>query len=206
MPSNGKVPSTPSTDVSVRSEEASVRDKRKRTSSLFSRRSLFRRSSVNPQVSRFQDHFSLQAPTSFVKFHDSKSAARVIYNESSQLVIEEHFDEGTQARAITLKQMAEEAGGSLQLLRFSYCLVTAFFLGFLFTFSFQIMYFIALDFSINIDLEREDLFFGVGCFLSFPILVHGFALLMMLGVVFLGDLWSGMLFCSTCERLLRLLI
>lgn len=183
-------PSTPTTEAS--SEVESTR---------WSTRSLFRRSSVQalrssalvPQVSRFQDHFSLQAPTSFVRFHDSKSAARVIYNQSSQLVIEENYNKEAKKRVITIKQMSEEAGGSLKCLRLTYCLMGTFFLGFLFVFTMQTLYFVALDLSINMGLgeNQPDLFFAIGILLSFPVFVHGFALTMMLAGIFLRDIWRG---------------
>ncbi|CAB9519257.1 hypothetical protein (Partial), partial [Seminavis robusta] len=70
-------------------------------------------SSVGPVVARYRDHFSLQAPTSVVKFQDSNSAARVIYNGNSKLVLEEKYDKEIKKRRVTIKQMSEEAGGSL---------------------------------------------------------------------------------------------
>ena len=190
MPSNGH-PSTTATGASSKEEQAMGSNSI--GNSARNRRSMFSRSSVNPQVSRFQDHFTLQAPTSFVKFHDSKSAARVIFNGSSQVVIEENYDEEVKKRVVTIKQVPEEAGGLLKLLRLTYCLVGAFFTGFLFVFTMQTMYFVALDFSINIGLDDDVPHYGfaIGMLLSFPTLIHGFALVMMLSLVFLKDLWDG---------------
>lgn len=148
-----------------------------------------------PQVSRYEDHFTLQAPTSYVRFHDSKSAARVIYNQNSQLVIEEKYDHRTNKRRVTIKQMAEEASGFLRVLRLTYTSVGAFFLGFLFVFTMQVLLFVALDFAIHAGLtdmeEDANPVFASAVLLSFPIFVHGFALTMMLAGLFVLDLWRG---------------
>lgn len=172
--------------------EASEIPKRRSTH----RRSIFgRRSSAQPQVSRYQDHFTLQAPTSYVRFHDSKSAARVIYNQNSQLVIEEKYDYRTNKKRVTIKQVAEESSSSLKVLRLTYTSVGAFFLGFLFVFTMQVMLFVALDFAIHAGLtemeEDANPYFASAILFSFPIFVHGFALIMMLAGLFVLDLWRG---------------
>ncbi|CAB9517467.1 Lipase (class 3) [Seminavis robusta] len=158
------------------------------------RSSIFSGSSVGPVVARYRDHFSLQAPTSVVKFQDSNSAARVIYNGNSQLVLEEKYDKEIKKRRVTIKQMSEEAGGSLFALRFTYTLVGAFFTGFLFVFSMHVIMFVVLDLAINAgltDLSEASWPSALGVFLSMPVLVHSFALAMMLAGLFVQDLWKG---------------
>lgn len=165
----------------------------RRSSRFLARRS----STTTPQVSRYQDHFSLQAPTSLVRFADKHQAARVIYNPStqSQLVIEERIDPVTRQRHISIKQMNEEPSFALRILRASYTLVAAFFMGFLFCFCIQVLLLLLFDLSVYLGYtdvqENPQYVLAVGVFLSLPLLVHGFALMMMFAGFMVVDLWQG---------------
>ena len=158
------------------------------------RRAFGRSSTAAPQVSGYQDHFSLQAPTTVVRFQDSKSAARVIYNEGSQLVLEEQYDRETKKRHISIKQMEEESSGSLSILRGTYTTVGFFFAGFLVAFSLQIILFVICDLAINAGytgLQGATWGWAIGILLSFPLLIHGLSLANMLAGFFIMDLWRG---------------
>ena len=166
----------------------------RRSSRFFARRSS---TTTTPQVSRYQDHFSLQAPTSLVRFADKHQAARVIYNPStqSQLVIEERIDPVTRQRHISIKQMNEEPSFALRILRASYTLVAAFFMGFLFCFCIQVLLLLLFDLSVYLGYtdvqENPQYVLAIGVFLSLPLLVHGFALMMVFAGFMVVDLWQG---------------
>ena len=158
------------------------------------RRTFGRSSTTAPQVSGYEDHFSLQAPTTVVRFQDSKSAARVIYNEGSQLVLEEQYDRETKKRHISIKQMEEESSGSLSILRGTYTTVGFFFAGFLVAFSLQIILFVICDLAINAGytgLQSATWGWAMGIIFSFPLLIHGLSLANMLAGFFILDLWRG---------------
>lgn len=175
---------------------------RKRSSFLGRASSVFhgrRRSSIGslgvPRVARYEDHFSLQAPTSVVKFKDRKGAARVIYNEDSQLVLEETRDASGKTH-VRIKQMQEEGSGALHALRLTYTLVGCFFMGFLLVFALNVVLFLLLDLAIQMGLDTQGksephFGYGFGFLLALPLMIHSFALVMMFAGFFVLDLWKG---------------
>jgi len=163
------------------------------------------------QTTRYQDHFSLQAPTSVVRFSDhapresttrtrpTTTVARVIYNQDSQLILEEEYKfvgpRGQKKKIITIKQIAEDVGGGLRFLRFTYSLVAALFMGFLIACAVQVLVLVIFDLAIHTGITgvQQQATWGVaiGALLSIPLLVHGFAAVMMLAGFFVVDLWQG---------------
>ena len=167
------------------------------TRSQFFRKKFLQRQSLSderPQVTRYRDHFSLLTPTSTVRFQDSHSAARVICNQGSQLILEEIYDSTQKKRHISIKRIPEEAGGLLRLFRATYVVFSAFMFGFLFVLSIQIIFFVILDLAVAMgetELQKAEYRWAVGVLLSLPLLIHGMACAMMLAGTFVIDAWKG---------------
>ena len=89
-------------------------------------------------VAGIKDHFSLLMPSSTVEFV-SNSGAHVFELEDGQIVLEED-----KKHEIIAKQMEDKTTGAT-LLRLTYTVVTAFWTGFLFVFSLQVLLFLTLD-------------------------------------------------------------
>jgi len=118
----------------------------------------------------------------------------VIYNEGSQLVLQESYDEVARKRHVSIKQVQEEDNGTLSILRATYTVVGFFFAGFLFIFSIQLILFVILDLAINAgttDLSDPHYGLAVGVLFAFPLLIHGLSLMNMLAGLFVIDLWRG---------------
>ena len=92
-----------------------------------------------PVVASIKDHFSLLMPSSTVQFESNSSGARVFELEDGQIVLEEN-----KKNEIIAKQMEDKTTGAT-LLRLTYTVVTAFWTGFLFVFSLQVLLFLTLD-------------------------------------------------------------
>lgn len=147
-----------------------------------------------PNVSTFKDHLSLPLPSSVVRYRNSRGAARVIEGGDFQFVLEEHDNPEDSTREISIRRI--EAGGQgLKFLRSIYGIVTAFWTGFLFVFSMQLLLFLFLDLAIQLGITEDDSdakwFGSLGVLFGIPPLIHGLASGLVLGGAFVVDALRG---------------
>ena len=150
--------------------------------------------SATPIVSTFKDHFSLNVPTSRIRYRASGAAACVIENEDSQFIIEETRDEATGEQSVTLRRIHDTSEG-VRLLRLTYVVVAAFWTGFLFVFCLQVLLFLALDLAVAVGATSQqqtvDPAATLGCILSFPLYVYSLATALVMAGAFILDTWRG---------------
>ena len=126
-----------------------------------------------PTVSTFDDHFTLQIPSSVIRYRDKKSAARVIETSEAQFVLEETVSEDN-VHHISIRRIHNTSTG-VQVLRVVYATVTAFWTGFLFVFCLQILLFLFLDLALQTGATtKQSANWGqaVGAILAFPGFVY----------------------------------
>ena len=165
-----------------------------------------------PIVASVKDHFSLLMPSSKIQFESPGSGARVFELEDGQIILEEDNKHGIMA-----KQMEDKTTGAT-LLRSIYTIVTAFWTGFLFVFSLQVLLFLTLDLvsrllatvwlrfehsadlfswygqaiQLGITSDNEPHFAtAVGVFASFPAFISGLSSGLVIGGAFIQDVWRG---------------
>jgi len=150
--------------------------------------------SDTPTVSTFRDHFTLPVPSSVVRYRHSQGAARVIEGSDFQFVLEEHVDPKDKRHEVTIRRIAD-GGSGLTFLRCLYTVVTAFWTGFLFVFSMQVLLFLFLDLAIQLGItdKQSDAkwFSALGAIFAIVPLVYGLASGMVLATAFVGDTWRG---------------
>jgi hypothetical protein len=105
---------------------------------------------VHPEaeVVAFHDHFTLQIPSSVIRYRDGHSAARVLESNDAQFVLEETYDEAEDKRSVSIRRIHDTSEG-VRALRLMYAIVTAFWTGFLFIFCLQLLLFLFLDLAIQ---------------------------------------------------------
>lgn len=101
-----------------------------------------------PIVSTFKDHFTLQIPSSVVRYRNLHSAARILEASDAQFILEDLYDERDKTRHVSVRRIHDTSEG-VRFLRTLYALVTAFWTGFLFIFCLQILLFLFLDVAIQ---------------------------------------------------------
>jgi len=138
-------------------------------------------------VTTFQDHFTLQIPTSTVRYRHQQAAARIIETSDAQYILEEHKDK------VEIRRVHDTSEG-VRFLRVLYALVTAFWTGFLFVFCIQVILYAILDLTIQSGAtSRGDThyFNAVGVFLALPGLVDGCASAMVMAGSYIQDTVQG---------------
>jgi len=149
----------------------------------------------SPIVASFQDHFSLHTPSSIVQYRDRQSAARIVEGFDSQFVLEETINEQTKKHQVEIRWIHNTTEG-VQLLRFSYVLITAFWTGFLLVFCVQVLLFLALDLAIELGETSNSptavkVSKAIGTILAFPVLVYGFSSVLCMAGSYITDAYRG---------------
>mmetsp|Transcript_62219 Transcript_62219/g.184011 ORF Transcript_62219/g.184011 Transcript_62219/m.184011 type:complete len:566 (-) Transcript_62219:1701-3398(-) len=154
--------------------------------------------SINSRANRphIVDHFTLQKPSSVVRFRGAD--CRVYGDAGSQMLLEEEKCEDGPNR-ISVKER-RGSGYGLNMLRGLYTLVALFMGGWVFIFGLELLLFVFIDlateFGATHTMERNDLAF-VGVLLSVPIFVYSFGLVMTIVGRFVADTWAGHPFLRT---------
>ena len=147
-----------------------------------------------PALAAFKDHFTLQIPSSTIRYREKHSAARVIEGSDSQFVLEETYDPDTKKHSIEIRKIHNTSEG-VRFLRLSYALVTAFFTGFLFVFCLQVLLYLVLDLALEsgATTHQEEANWGkaLGAILGFPALVYGFSSGLVLAGAYIADTCRG---------------
>jgi len=155
-----------------------------------------------PQISTFEDHFTLQIPSSIIRYRDRSAAARVIETTDAQYVLEETVEatgvvpgggEEEVKHKISIRRIPETSQG-VQFLRLLYATVTAFWTGFLFVFCLQILLFLFLDLAIQSgQTTKQAANWGkaIGAILAFPGFVYSLACALVIAGAFIKDTWQG---------------
>jgi len=146
-----------------------------------------------PVVAAFKDHFTLQMPSSTVRYRGRQSAARVVEGIDTQFVLEETINEKTKKHQIEIRVIHHTSEG-VRALRVSYALVTAFWTGFLFVFCLQVLLFLVLDLAIAMGKTSKsgvNVPSAIGAVLSFPVLVYGFSSVLVIAGSYIVDTYRG---------------
>lgn len=101
-----------------------------------------------PEISRFNDHFTLLIPSSTIRYREGRAAARVLEANDAQFVLEETYNKKKDKHSVSIRRIHDTSEG-VRFLRLSYAIVTAFWTGFLFVFCLQILLFLFLDLAIQ---------------------------------------------------------
>jgi hypothetical protein len=146
-----------------------------------------------PIVSFFKDHFTLQIPSSTIRYRESHSGARVLEGTNSQFVLEETYNTTTKKHTIEVRKIHNTSEG-VRFLRISYALVTAFFTGFLFIFCLQVLLYLVLDLALESGAtshQEANWFRAMGAIFGFPLLVYGFSSALVLAGAYISDTLQG---------------
>lgn len=149
-----------------------------------------------PTVKKFKDHFTLNIPSSTIRYRDRNAAARVIEEMEAQFVIEEtnQVDEsGQKTHQIEIRRILDASEG-VRFLRIGYALVTAFWTGFLFVFCLQVLLFLVLDLAIEMGATskgEQNLWKAFGALLAMPTLVYGLSSAMVIAGSYIMDTIRG---------------
>jgi len=141
---------------------------------------------------RVQDHFSLEVPSSNIRFRSSKNTVKVFSSSSSQFVLEEDVDNSGN-RTIVAKKM-NDTSGALQGLRATYTLVTLFFTGFLLVFCLELLLFLVIDLTVECGATNKsdvNVSRAIGVLLSLPVYVRGLASALVIAGHYVKDTWNG---------------
>jgi len=144
-------------------------------------------------IIHYRDHYSLQYPSSTVRFRSSTTSHRVYQGNDSQIILEERNGE------ITVKRTSDTSAGSM-LLRSVYTVVAVLWTGFLFVFCTQLLIFLVMDLAVYLGgTTGSDVAVGraIGTILSFPLFVHGLAQALIIAVHFIFDTWNGQYLMKT---------
>jgi len=146
-----------------------------------------------PAVSAFRDHFTLQIPTSTVRYRNNRAAARILETTDAQFVLEETYNEETNDHKVEIRRIHNTTEG-VRFLRIGYALVTAFWTGFLFVFCLQVILFLILDLAIESGAtSKGEAHWGnaLGVILALPSFVHGCASAMVIAGSYIQDTIQG---------------
>ena len=100
----------------------------------------------------FKDHFTLEWPSSRIRFHGRAGAARVVETDSFQLVMEEMPGTGPGSDPSILIRRANESTMGLTVLRCLCAVVTTFWTGTLLVFSVQVLFLLFVHLAIELGL------------------------------------------------------
>lgn len=133
------------------------------------------------------DHYSLQYPSSTIRFRTSTAAHRVYEGNRSQFVLEERDDQ------IVVKRVRDTTAG-VYVLRGCYTVVAIVWSGFLFVFCTQLLIFLVMDLASYLGATTgSGLHIGraIGSLLSMPLFIHGLASALIIDGHFVADTWQG---------------
>lgn len=142
---------------------------------------------------RYCDHYSLQYPSSTVRFRTSAASHRVYEGNKHQFVLEERDDQ------VIVKRAGDTTCG-VYVLRGIYTAVSIVWSGFLFIFCTQLMIFLVMDLAAYMGATTgSQLAIGrlIGTILSFPVFVHGLASALIIDGHFVADTWAGQYLMKT---------
>lgn len=135
---------------------------------------------------KYNDHFTLNIPSSTIRYRTKNSCARIIETENTQLILEEKiicantnadnnnnsnesntntmsatkkFDNNMSSSStveITIRRVGTSST-SIRFLRLSYVIVTAFYTGFLFILGLQYLLFVSLDLLVDVGLTGSTI-------------------------------------------------
>ena len=146
-----------------------------------------------PAICGFKDHFTLQIPSSTVRYRGRNAAAKIVEGNTAQFVLEETFDPETREHKVDIRRIHNTTEG-VRFLRIGYALVTAFWTGFLFVFCLQVLLFLVLDLAIESGAtSKGEANWGnaIGVILSLPPFVHGLASALVIAGSFISDTVNG---------------
>ena len=135
----------------------------------------------------YYDHYSLQYPSSTVRFRTSLAAHRVYEGNRSQFVLEERDDK------VIVKRVSDTTSG-VYVLRGIYAAVAIVWSGFLFIFCTQLLIFLVMDLAAFIGATTgSEVAVGraIGTLLSFPLFIHGLASALIIDGQYVADTWAG---------------
>jgi len=156
----------------------------------------------------YEDHFTLQRPTSRVRFRGSTVIVGEMRDSQIQLAeaIEEsaiqlHHDRPRTKTTIVVKDIKNDRSSGLNLLRLLYSVVTFFLAGMLFIVCFQVLLFLFMDLVADAGLtsggEQASAAKFAGTLLSLPVFLYGLASAMAMAGAFVADVWNGHPFINT---------
>jgi hypothetical protein len=152
----------------------------------------------------FEDHFTLPAESSNIRFRSTSNMAKVYTSSGAQFILEEDFDRDDYEKHRIVAKRIQDTTGGLRFLRAIYSLFCVFFLGFLVIFCLQLLLFLISDLTIEVGLtSKGDIhpFEAVGCILALPLYVVGLASSLVIAGAFVVDTWKGTYFYYTCISL-----
>lgn len=141
----------------------------------------------------YRDHYSLQHPSSTVRFRSSTTSHRVYQGNNSQFVLEEKNEE------ITVKRVRDTTPGTM-FLRAVYTVVAVLWTGFLFVFCTQLLIFLVMDLAVYLGgTTGSSMAVGraIGSLLSLPLYVFGLASALIIATNFIADTWNGQYLIKT---------
>lgn len=159
---------------------------------------------------RVQDHFSLPAPSSEVRFR--RSNVRIYEQPNSQFILQEHAtaknvgnngsnfgDDQNLNMYVTVKETNDSSYG-LTFLRATYSLIAIFMGGFLFIFGLVLLLFLFIDLATALGVVHGgalQIEAFVAIIFSIPVFVYSFSMFMSIATSFVVDTWSGHPFLRT---------
>lgn len=152
-----------------------------------------------------KDHFTLNHPTTIIRYRRSNNAARIIEDSDKQYILEEADGRDGQHH-VSIRQLHDTSEG-VRFLRATYALATAFWTGFLFVFCVQIMLFVFLDLAIQFGITTGDdvqWLAGLGVVFSLLPFIHGLASALVIAGVYVMVRFvchdSSILVCRTFTK------
>ena len=145
-------------------------------------------SAETPTTLSFHDHYTLQIPSSAVRFRGSSIQVAELRSSQLQLARSAAYPD-----TVLLKNVPNDKTTGLNLLRLAYTLVCFFYAGFLFLFCFQLLLYLFMDLVVDsglTDAEGSASKF-IGTLLSIPIFLYGLASAMACAGAFVVDVWNG---------------
>ena len=143
--------------------------------------------SEGPSKNQYNDHFTLAAPSSTVRFRGSTTSAHVYDTSYSQFVIEDNGGD------LTAKRMSTTTA-SLKFLRATYTIVCLFFTGFLLVFCVQLLLYLFQDVTIEMGAtskQSANVEKAIGAIFSIPVFVFGLASALVIAGHYVIDTWAG---------------
>jgi len=151
---------------------------------------------------RLNDHFSLEMPSSSVRFRHAH--IRVFEQANNQFIMEETSTKDEDGRVkgtnVAVKYVNNATTG-LKMLRAGYSLVSVFVGGFIFIFCLMLLLFLFVDLASKVGAgehkSSQTVIGFVGALLSVPVFVYGLSSMMAMVASFVGDTWNGHTFLRT---------
>ena len=145
-------------------------------------------------VTKFKDHFSLDWPSSTIRYRSQAGAARVVETDNFQIILEESSTQGSDGEgAHVLIRRVNETSLGVRALRCIYAIVTTFWTGTLLVFSCQVLLLVFVHLAIEFGLTGSDptQVRSMGAILCVVPFLRGFAHLLALAGAFVVDTFRG---------------